>query len=127
MRLCSGQKACMAEADASNRIEVTIRWSPAPRVLHTLGLSLAQGACARDALLVAAQDVRFADLPQGYGLGIWNRRASPEQALLSGDRVEIYRPLRVDPMVARRERFKKQGAKSAGLFATRRPGAKPGY
>jgi uncharacterized protein len=117
----------MAEADVSNRIEVSITWSPAPRVLHTLGLTLSQGACVRDALRAAAQDVRFADLPQGYGLGIWNRRAPPEQALHSGDRVEIYRPLRVDPMVARRERFKKQGAKSAGLFATRRPGAKPGY
>jgi len=29
--------------------------------------------------------------------------------------------------VARRERFQKQGAKTAGLFAKRRAGAKPGY
>ena len=41
--------------------------------------------------------------------------------------VKAYRGLRVDPMVARHERFKKQGARSAGLFAKRRPGAKPGY
>jgi uncharacterized protein len=43
------------------------------------------------------------------------------------DRLEIYRALQIDPKMARRERFKKQGAKSAGLFAKRRPGAKPGY
>jgi len=29
--------------------------------------------------------------------------------------------------VARRERFRKQGTRGAGLFANRRPGAKPGY
>jgi putative ubiquitin-RnfH superfamily antitoxin RatB of RatAB toxin-antitoxin module len=43
------------------------------------------------------------------------------------DRVEVYRPLRVDPKVARRERFVKQGARAAGLFVKRRVGAKPGY
>jgi putative ubiquitin-RnfH superfamily antitoxin RatB of RatAB toxin-antitoxin module len=47
--------------------------------------------------------------------------------LQDGDRLEVYRPLRVDPKVARRERFKGQGARTAGLFAKRRPGAKPGY
>ncbi|MGH8819682.1 MAG: RnfH family protein, partial [Rhodoferax sp.] len=31
------------------------------------------------------------------------------------------------PKVARRERFRKQGARTAGLFAKKRPGAKPGY
>jgi putative ubiquitin-RnfH superfamily antitoxin RatB of RatAB toxin-antitoxin module len=112
----------MAEA-----MEITVAWSPAPRVAHLLVLTLAQGACVRDALSAAAQDARFADLPAGYSLGIWNKRAHVSHVLQPGDRLEIYRPLRVDPMVARRERFKKQGAKSAGLFATRRPGAKPGY
>jgi uncharacterized protein len=29
--------------------------------------------------------------------------------------------------VARRERFAKQGARTSGLFAQRRPGAKSGY
>jgi sulfur carrier protein len=43
------------------------------------------------------------------------------------DRVEFYRGLRVDPKVARRERFSKQGARASGLFAKRRPGSKPGY
>lgn len=60
-------------------------------------------------------------------LGVWGRKASATQLLREGDRVEIVRPLLVDPKVARRERFTRQGAKSAGLFASRRPGAKAGY
>nr|MCU0926665.1 RnfH family protein [Hydrogenophaga sp.] len=47
--------------------------------------------------------------------------------LREGDRVEVYRLLRVDPKVARRERFVGQGARRAGLFAQRRPGSKAGY
>lgn len=43
------------------------------------------------------------------------------------DRVEVYRALKVDPKVARRERFAKQGARTTGLFASKRPGAKAGY
>jgi hypothetical protein len=41
--------------------------------------------------------------------------------------VELVRPLLVDPKVARRERFRRQGSRAAGLFAGRRPGSKPGY
>jgi putative ubiquitin-RnfH superfamily antitoxin RatB of RatAB toxin-antitoxin module len=43
------------------------------------------------------------------------------------DRIEICRALAVDPKVARRERFQKQGSSRAGLFSKRRVGAKPGY
>jgi putative ubiquitin-RnfH superfamily antitoxin RatB of RatAB toxin-antitoxin module len=52
---------------------------------------------------------------------------STDHVLNPTDRVEVLRGLRVDPKVARRERFQKQGARTAGLFAKRRPGAKPGY
>jgi putative ubiquitin-RnfH superfamily antitoxin RatB of RatAB toxin-antitoxin module len=50
-----------------------------------------------------------------------------DQALKDGDRIELCRPLTVDPKVARRERFKRQGAKGTGLFANRRKGGKAGY
>ena len=49
------------------------------------------------------------------------------QRLPEGDRVEIYRSLRVDPKVARRERFRGQGVKRAGLFSKKREGGKAGY
>ena len=60
-------------------------------------------------------------------LSIWGRKASASQRLRAHDRIELSRPLTVDPKVARRERFAKQGMKSAGLFAKRRVGAKAGY
>lgn len=60
-------------------------------------------------------------------LGIWGKRASLNQVLQEHDRIEIYRRLKVDPKVARRERFRRQGVKKTGLFSAARPGAKAGY
>jgi uncharacterized protein len=37
-------------------------------------------------------------------LGIFSRKAAPDQVLCEGDRVEIYRPLTLDPKEARRRR-----------------------
>ncbi len=112
----------------ADSIEVTLSWSVAPRVVHLLTLKLPVGTSARNALVAAARaDARFADAPSSPAIGIWNRRVTLHHVLHDGERLEIYRPLRVDPKVARRERFQKQGAKSAGLFAKRRPGAKAGY
>jgi putative ubiquitin-RnfH superfamily antitoxin RatB of RatAB toxin-antitoxin module len=59
--------------------------------------------------------------------GVWGRKVPLQQELLENDRVEIYRVLKVDPKVARRARFAKQGMRSAGLFVKKRLGAKAGY
>jgi putative ubiquitin-RnfH superfamily antitoxin RatB of RatAB toxin-antitoxin module len=59
--------------------------------------------------------------------GIWGRKMPADHVLREGDRVELYRPLKVDPKVARRERFSRQGARTTGLFSKRRAGAKSGY
>lgn len=50
----------------------------------------------------------LAELP-GFvpvGLGIFGRRVDPDTHLRDGDRVELYRPLRIDPKQARRNRLK---------------------
>ena len=60
-------------------------------------------------------------------IGVWGKPIPAERVLVEGDRLEVYRPLTVDPKVARRARFVRQGAKTAGLFAKKRPGAKAGY
>ncbi len=41
-------------------------------------------------------------------VGIFGHKASPEQVLRDGDRVEIYRPLIADPKEVRRQRALKQ-------------------
>lgn len=108
--------------------QVLVLYSPAPRDVLEWQLDLPEGATVRDAVLAsgwpqacAGQDVGALDV------GVWGRRCALEQPVRPGDRVEIYRPLQVDPKVARRERFRRQGARAAGLFAKRRPGGKPGY
>ncbi len=42
------------------------------------------------------------------------------------DRVEVYRPLRVDPKEARRERFQRARSRAPACSRSARPGAKPG-
>ncbi|WP_048441952.1 RnfH family protein [Caenimonas sp. SL110] len=102
-------------------IRVTIAFSPAAREVRELHVELPSGSSVASALRAGAIEMANADL------GIWGRGTTLDAALHDGDRVEIYRPLKVDPKLARRERFKKQGAKAAGLFASRRAGAKAGY
>lgn len=66
-------------------------------------------------------------LPDNASFGIWGRKQETSAPLREGDRIEVYRSLRVDPKVARRERFVGQGSRGAGLFSKKRPGAKAGY
>ena len=108
-------------------IHVTIVWSPRARQAHSVQWTLAAGTPLGEVVRQVRGDSRFADVPNSADFGVWNRKLAATHVLQDGDRVEIYRPLRVDPKVARRERFQKQGARSAGLFAKRRPGAKAGY
>jgi putative ubiquitin-RnfH superfamily antitoxin RatB of RatAB toxin-antitoxin module len=109
-------------------MRIIVAYSPAPRQMMECVLDLPKGATARQALQASGWLASRPELARGaIDVGVWGRSATPTQVLEEGDRVEIYRPLRVDPKVARRERFQKQGVRSAGLFAQRRPGAKPGY
>lgn len=113
---------------ADQPLNITVVFSAAPRQVQEVQLQMPLGSKVVDALrqsrlLAGSRDAEVDRLD----LGIWGRKAEVGQLLRNGDRVEIYRPLLVDPKVARRERFTRQGAKSAGLFSSRRPGAKAGY
>jgi hypothetical protein len=109
-------------------LNITLLYSPAPRVLREWVLTLPGGATVVQALAVCRIFQDFPELQIGrLQLGIWGQKTSLKHPLNDRDRIEVYRALRVDPKIARRERFNRQGAKSAGLFATKRPGAKAGY
>lgn len=105
---------------------ITLVYASAPRTVHEEPISVLPGSTARDALEQAGWLARFPDIPL-QSLGIWGRAAGPQTELRDGDRLEVYRALRVDPKVARRERFVGQGARGTGLFNRRRPGSKAGY
>ncbi len=111
-----------------SKLRVTVVYSPAARQVHEVALKLKPTSTLWDAVLASGLPALYPDLLAAPpALGIWGRKALANEALRDLDRVELYRPLRVDPKMARRERFVKQGARTAGLFASRRAGAKPGY
>ena len=109
-------------------MQITLVYSPASRVTLETSIDLPDGSTVASALNASQWREQHAlDAGLDVTFGIWNHPATLQTPLKPNDRVEIYRPLNVDPKVARRERFHKQGAKVPGLFASRRPGAKPGY
>jgi uncharacterized protein len=109
-------------------LRVTVTYSPGPREVLEWPLELPAGCTVGDAVAASGLDSVAPELGPGTAsVGIWGRQCGWDQLLREGDRVEIYRALAVDPKVARRERFRGQGARATGLFARKRPGAKPGY
>ena len=109
-------------------LRVTVLYSPAPREVHQVPLELAAPCTVLQALQHSGLLSRCPEIDQiGVLVGVWGRQSSLNQCLRDQDRVEVYRPLRVDPKVARRERFVKQGSRGAGLFVKKRLGAKAGY
>lgn len=114
----------MAER-AAGGLYITVVLQAARSMLEERTVGLPVGATVADALMAAAEAGLVA--PARATVGIWGRVVPPDQELRSGDRVEVYRALTVDPKVARRQRFKSQGARTTGLFARQRPGGKAGY
>jgi putative ubiquitin-RnfH superfamily antitoxin RatB of RatAB toxin-antitoxin module len=109
-------------------IAVTVCFAQAQRqcqevVLHLPVDSRVCDAIRASALLAGVTDAEIDALQTG----VWGRKLPAEHVLRDGDRVELYRLLKVDPKVARRERFSRQGARGTGLFSKRRAGAKSGY
>lgn len=117
------------EPSASGAVlAVDLVFSPAPRRVRQWSLALPAGSSVAQALEAGGVFLEFPELlTSRLRLGIWGRQAGLGQLLADNDRIEIYRPLRADPKVARRERFSRQGAKTAGLFTVKRPGSKSGY
>ena len=109
-------------------IQVLVVYSPAARAVHEVTVAVKNGATVAHAVHLSGLPAKFPELDLSQSIvGIWGRKVGPGQRLRDQDRIEIYRELQVDPKVARRERFVKQGARTTGLFAKKRQGAKAGY
>ena len=80
------------------RVEVVVAL---PQRANHVSVELPAGATVRDALAAAGLDLTDA-------VGIFGKRVSLDQPLAEGDRVEIYRPLAMDPKEARRLRARKK-------------------
>lgn len=132
MRLSNAPNRFMAES----LIEVTLCWSLAPRHVQEMRLQVPEGSTVAFVLdrgvAQCLQSQGSTDAPSLSTLqfqqpGIWGKKVPWTQVVNADDRIELYRPLKVDPKVARRQRFKRQGKGRTGLFANRKSGSAAGY
>lgn len=74
-----------------------------PEEQQLISLTLPAGSTVNEAIQASRIDEQFPlqDL-SGLEVGIWGRVVTRDQRLKAGDRVEIYRPLAMDPREARR-------------------------
>lgn len=107
-------------------VRVVVLYSPGARQVLEWPLTLGAAATVLQALQASGLPESAPDLDWRHAsVAVWGRKAGLEQQLRDGDRVEVLRDLQADPKFARRERFRKQGARAAGLFARRSAGAAP--
>jgi putative ubiquitin-RnfH superfamily antitoxin RatB of RatAB toxin-antitoxin module len=87
----------------SEQIDVELAMAmPAKQVL--IALQVPVGSTVSDVIAASALARRFPDVPVGkLAVGIWGRLVEPNHRVEHGDRVEIYRPLLIDPREARRQ------------------------
>jgi putative ubiquitin-RnfH superfamily antitoxin RatB of RatAB toxin-antitoxin module len=92
----------MARADV---ITVTVVHCPAPGEVDEVALRLAAEATLHEAVLASGMLDRHPSIDLSvHRVGIWGRTRPLDAPLRDRDRIEIYRPLKVDPKQARRER-----------------------
>ena len=121
---------------AEPMLRVVLCWSLAPRHVHEMSLQVPEGSTVQDVLEQgvaqclqgkASSDSASLSSLQFQQPGIWGKKVTWTQVVQADDRIELYRPLKVDPKVARRQRFKRQGKGRTGLFANRKSGVAAGY
>jgi putative ubiquitin-RnfH superfamily antitoxin RatB of RatAB toxin-antitoxin module len=104
----------MAHADSPAPMRISVAYSPRAGSVDLTELRLAEGATVDEALGASALASRHPGLDPGcMPLGIWGKPAARNDVLRDRDRVEVYRPLQVDPKEARRRRQREQRPRRA--------------
>jgi len=96
---------------APAEIHVELAYCPAPGQIDLVALTLPAGATLAQALAASGLLQRHALPTEGLRLGVWGKLREPSQLLRERDRVEVYRPLQVDPKEARRQRYRRHREK----------------
>lgn len=98
----------MARDEARLRLVVCVAYSPRAGEVDEVQITLQRGATVQDALNQSQILQRFPEIDLVVQrIGIWGKSCTPGDAVRDQDRVEIYRPLQVDPKEARRLRYRK--------------------
>ncbi len=88
------------------RVEVAYA-EPARQFLEAV--ELPSGSTVSDAIAASGVEAAFGIEASAFDVGIWSRPVERTLALGEGDRVELYRPLTIDPKDARRKRAGQRG------------------
>ncbi len=89
--------------------------SPRAGVAAEWTIEIAEPATAHDAIRSSGLAERFPEIDvEASAIGIWGRACGPDALLKDGDRVELYRPLAMDPNEARRLRARELRRKKKG-------------
>ena len=71
-----------------------------------LGLKVPEGSTVYEAITASGIQNQFSDIDfKHMPVGIFSRKASFNDVVQDGDRIEIYRPLTIDPKERRREKL----------------------
>lgn len=93
-------------------MSVDVFYAAAPHQIEQVSLTLPAGATARDALRASGLvDKLGATLFDSLVVGLAGRPCSLATVLREHDRLELLRPLQVDPKEARRQRYRRDGLK----------------
>ena len=99
----------MSEADATIAVQVVYAL---PRRAWSVELRVAPGIMLGEAIHRSGLHAVFPEaIVDDAHVGVYAQPASLGQIVRDGDRIEIYRPLQVDPMQARRARAEVQRAR----------------
>ena len=97
----------MASVDVAQRINIAVVYSPRAGVVDEVALSLPEGTTVRAAIDASGLRARHPDIDlSAQAVGVWSKRRALDDVLRDLDRVELYRPLTVDPKEARRLRYR---------------------
>lgn len=95
-------------ADPAVTIAVEVVYCPAPGQVDQVRLQLPVPSTVADALHASDVLARHGLDAAAVKVGVWCKARPLEHPLRDRDRVEVYRPLLVDPKEARRQRYRKQ-------------------
>jgi putative ubiquitin-RnfH superfamily antitoxin RatB of RatAB toxin-antitoxin module len=91
-------------------VNIEVVYCPSRGHCDRVELQLPEGACVLEAIVTSGLCQRYGLSPDSVEAGVWGRKQPLDAALRNLDRVELYRPLRVDPKEARRLRYKRAKA-----------------
>ncbi len=120
-----------AEAAGAAQLAVEVVWAAGPQAVEVVNLLLPAGATVGEALAASGLLARHGLTPSAEpGAAVlitrWGRPCAADAPLRDRDRIELLRPLTVDPKEARRQRYRGQGGQSGSEGRRSRRGSTPG-